>query len=115
MPTAGSLRSSTSRNPPRSRNTVSEPNSHVHGLETRSVRREKLTAGIDCTKILALPVHTSKISILIFLVIKAKKAERKKKLRTRHFGEAPRTQLQDRGRGATDYPPARFCFRPAFR
>lgn len=81
MPTAGSPRSSTSRNPPRSRNTVSEPNSHVHGLETRSVRREKLTAGIDCTKILALPVHTSKISILIFLVIKAKKAERKKKLR----------------------------------
>lgn len=54
---------------------------HVHGLETRSVRREKLTAGIDCTKILALPVHTSKISTLIFLAIKAKKAERKKKLR----------------------------------
>jgi len=42
------------------------------GLDTRSRRPEKLTARIDCTKILALPVHTSKISILIFLVIEGK-------------------------------------------
>jgi hypothetical protein len=53
---------------------ASEPNSHVHGLETRSGkvgRTEELTAGADCTKLLALPIYTSRISILIFLVIKA--------------------------------------------
>ncbi len=41
------------------------------GLETRSGRPEKLTAGIDCTNISVLPVYISRISILIFLVIEA--------------------------------------------